>query len=447
MGNFDFIFTLFIFFGSLFLFFFDKIEKTLIALWWAILLIVFWILSPAEAFKSIDHETLILLFWLMLVVWIAVNSGLFSYVNMVIAKKSNWSPKVIYFLFIALITFASFVLNNATVVLLTVPIAIALAKWLWLDWKLLVILLAVFSNIWWTLTLIWDPPNTLIWVQAKIPFMDFIYNLWFPILLMSIMIIGYLLYFYKDKFKTINDDLTKTFISKLIIERISYKYLDKKMDKYVAWIAIFIILITVILLAFSEQLKSIIPEWFEIWLIWFIWLLAWIVWSIFVGKRVHFLHIMKEVEWDSLLFFTWLFIQVWALAKVGFLAIIIEQISKFSDNLPLLLMVIVWWIGLASTIINNIPFVAMMIPVILGLQDKMQWVPHVDLLWWALALWACLWWNGTIIGSASWIIACDLAKKQWLNISFWEFARIWMPITIISLIASSIYLLWVYYFF
>ncbi len=447
MLNFDFIFTLFIFFWSLFLFFFEKIEKTLIALWWALLLVVFWVLSPVEAFKSIDHETLILLFWLMLVVWVAVNSWLFSYVNMIIAKKSNWSPKVIYFLFIALITIASFVLNNATVVLLTIPIAIALAKWLWLDWKLLVILLAIFSNIWWTLTLIWDPPNTLIWVQAKIPFMDFIYNLWFPILLMSVMIIWYLLVFYKEKFKTINDDLTKTFISKLIIERISYKYLDKKMDKYVAIIAVLIIAITVIILAFSEQIKWIIPEWYETWLIWFIWLVAWILWAILVAKKVHFLHIMKEVEWDSLLFFTWLFVQVWALAKVWFLAIIIEQISKFSDNLPLLLMVIVWWIGLASTVINNIPFVAMMIPVILWLQDKMQWVPHVDLLWWALALWACLWGNGTIIGSASWIIACDLAKKQWLNITFWEFAKIWMPITIISLFASSIYLLWVYYFF
>ncbi|MDD2870705.1 MAG: SLC13 family permease [Candidatus Gracilibacteria bacterium] len=447
MLSFDFIFTLIVFFGSLVLFFFDKIEKTLIAIGGALLLIIFGIISPLEAAKSIDYETLILLFGLMLVVGIAVYSGIFSYVNMMIAKKSNGSPKIIFFLFIALITTASFVLNNATVVLLTVPIAIALAKGLSLDGKLLVILLAIFSNIGGTLTLIGDPPNTLIGVQAKIPFMDFVYNLWFPILLMSIMIIAYLLFFYKEKFKTIKNDLTKTFISKLIIERIIYKYADKKMDKYLAIVTVVIVVLTVALLAFEEQIKSLNPSALEVGLIGFIGLFAGIFGSILVSKKVHFLHIMKEVEWDSLLFFAGLFVQVGALEKVGFLEIIVHQISSFSDNLPLLLMVIVWGIGLASTVINNIPFVAMMIPVIIGLQDKMQGVPHIDLLWWALALGSCLGGNGTIIGSASGIIACDLAKKQGLKISFKEFAKVGMPITIISLFASSIYLLGVYYFF
>jgi Na+/H+ antiporter NhaD/arsenite permease-like protein len=113
-----------------------------------------------------------------------------------------------------------------------------------------------------------------------------------------------------------------------------------------------------------------------------------------------------------------------------------------------LLVVIVWGIGLASTVINNIPFVALMIPVIMDLQKNMSWVYTHDqlyLLWWALALGACLWWNGTIIWSASWVIACDIAKKQWMPISFVEFAKIWMPITLISLFVSSVYLLVAYY--
>jgi len=118
--------------------------------------------------------------------------------------------------------------------------------------------------------------------------------------------------------------------------------------------------------------------------------------------------------------------------------------------LPLLLVVIVWWIGIASTVINNIPFVAMMIPVIVELQAKMVLIPginpaDVDLLWWALALGACLGWNATIIGTASGVIAVELAKKRWINISFLEFFKVWMPITIISLIVSTAYLLGVYY--
>lgn len=178
----------------------------------------------------------------------------------------------------------------------------------------------------------------------------------------------------------------------------------------------------------------------------FMWIAIWVTASILVGKKVSFHRIMKEVERDSLLFLSALFIQVAALQKVWFLDIITEQILKFSDNLPLLLVVIVWWIGLASTLINTIPFVAMMIPIIMEVQQKMAGMEHVDLLWRALALWACLWWNGTIIASASWVIAVDLAKKQWINISFMDFFKVWMPITIISLFISSVYLLGVYYF-
>lgn len=452
--NFHFIVALTVFVGSLVMFFFDKIDKTLVSLGWAMILILTGVLSPLDAAKSIDIETLVLLFWLMLVVWIAFHSWLFAYINMQIAKKSNWSPKVIFFLFIALITTASFVLNNATVVLLTVPIAIALARWLSLDGKLLVVLLAAFSNIWWTLTLIGDPPNTLIWVKANLPFMDFIYNMWIPLAIMTALIIGYLLVVYKKAFTWIKNDLTKTFISKLIIERISYKYADKKMDKYVAWVAVLIVIITVILLVVQPQISELATNltWlsFEFWMFGFIWVFAWILGSLLVTKKVNFLHIMKEVEWDTLIFFAWLFVQVWALEKVWFLHMITEQIWLIT-SLPLLIVVIVWWIWLASTVINNIPFVALMIPVIMDLQKSttLLWVYTPDqlyLLWWALALWACLGWNWTIIWSASWVIACDIAKKQWMPISFAEFAKIWMPITIISLFVSSAYLLVALYF-
>lgn len=438
-----FIIALSVFLWSLTLFFFDKIDKTLVALWSIVILIVTGVLTPIEAAKWIDVETLLLLFWLMLVVWVAAASNFFSYLNMKIAQISNWSPRRIFLLFILLITLASTILNNATLVLLIIPIAIAIARWLALDAKLLVILLAIFSNIWWTLTLIWDPPNTLIWVQAWLPFMDFIYNLSIPIFVMSIAIIAYVFIVYKKSLPSIKKDLTKTFISSLIIKRVVYKYIQNKMDVYVAMVAIFFVILTVALLIAVPFLEEI--SWIKWWLIAFIWIAVWITASIMVAKKVTFHHVMKEVEWDSLLFFAWLFIQVKALEEVWFLAMITQAISSFSDNLPLLIVVIVWWIWLASTVINNIPFVAMMIPIIMDIQSKMVWVPHVDLLWWALALWACLWWNWTIIWSASWVIACDLAKKQWINIWFMEFAKVWMPITIISLAVSTVYLLGVYY--
>lgn len=443
--DFEFAIALAVFVGSLVLFLFEKIDKTLVALWSVLILVLAWVLTPIEAAKGIDLEIMLFFFWLMLVVWIATASGFFGYLNMFLANKSWWDAKKIFLLLIMMITLVSTIFpNNATLVLLIVPIAIAIARWLSLDAKLLVILLAIFSNIWGTLTLIWDPPNTLIWVQAGLSFMSFIENLWIPITVMTAVILAYVMYVYRKSFPEVKGNLTQVFTNTMIIKRISYKYSENKMNKYVTWVTIFFILLTVVLLILQPQISELTG--IHHGMIAFMWIAIWVTASILVGKKVSFHRIMKEVERDSLLFLSALFIQVAALQKVWFLDIITEQILKFSDNLPLLLVVIVWWIGLASTLINTIPFVAMMIPIIMEVQQKMAGMEHVDLLWRALALWACLWWNGTIIASASWVIAVDLAKKQWINISFMDFFKVWMPITIISLFISSVYLLGVYYF-
>ncbi len=443
--TFEFAIAIMVFVGSLILFLFEKIDKTLVALWSVLILVLTWILTPIEAAKGIDLEIMLFFFWLMLVVGIATASGFFSYLNMFLAQKSWGDAKKIFLLLIIMITLVSTIFpNNATLVLLIIPIAIAIARWLSLDAKLLVILLAIFSNIWGTLTLIWDPPNTLIWVQAGLSFMSFIENLWIPITTMTIIILAYVLIVYKKSFPEVKDNLTKVFTSTMIIKRISYKYSENKMNKYVTWVTIFFILLTVVLLILQPKISEMTG--IHHGMIAFMWIAIWVTASILVGKQVSFHRIMKEVEWDSLLFLSALFIQVAALQKVWFLDMITEQILKFSDNLPLLLVVIVWWIGLASTLINTIPFVAMMIPIIMEVQQKMAGMEHVDLLWWALALWACLWGNGTIIASASGVIAVDLAKKQWINISFMDFFKVGMPITIISLFISSMYLLGVYYF-
>lgn len=443
--SFEFAIALAVFVGSLILFLFERIDKTLVALWSVLILVLAGVLTPIEAAKGIDLEIMLFFFWLMLVVWIATASGFFSYLNMFLANKSWWDAKKIFLLLIIMITLVSTIFpNNATLVLLIVPIAIAIARGLSLDAKLLVILLAIFSNIWGTLTLIWDPPNTLIWVQAGLSFMSFIENLWIPISVMIVVILAYVMYVYRNSFPEVKGNLTQVFTNTMIIKRISYKYSENKMNKYVTGVTIFFILLTVVLLILQPKISEF--TWIHHGMIAFMWIAIWVTASIFVGKKVTFHRILKEVEWDSLLFLSALFIQVAALQKVWFLEIITEQILKFSDNLPLLIVVIVWWIGLASTLINTIPFVAMMIPIIMEVQQKMAGMEHVDLLWRALALWACLWGNGTIIASASWVIAVDLAKKQWINISFMDFFKVGMPITIISLFISSVYLLWVYYF-
>jgi Na+/H+ antiporter NhaD/arsenite permease-like protein len=416
---------------SLLLLIFDWVDKTIVALVGALVLILTGVLDWEGAINSIDFETLALLLGLMLTVILAQHSGIFSWMSTKIAQKSKGNPLMVFILFTALTFFASTILNNATVVLLVIPIAIALANGLGLNSKLLVIILAIFSNIGGTLTLIGDPPNTLIGVKAGLSFNDFLINLSIPVFAMSIVVLLYLVITDWKSLRPNSNDLTKVFSTNLTIKRISYQFANISLDRYTILSTLLIIALTVV----SFMIQPILG-----YSVGLLGMLSGVTLSLILFKKISFLETLKEVEWDSLLFFTALFIQVGALQEVGFLSLIADSIANFGGSYTALLLIILWGIGLASTIINNIPFVALMIPVIFELQETISPTNDLSLLWWALALGACLGGNGTIIGSSSGILAIDIAKKNGLKISFLEFAKVGMPITILTLIVSSIYL-------
>ena len=355
------IFAVGVFVVCVILLFIERIDNTMIALAGALLLIVTGIITWDEAIDSIDFETLALLLGLMFTVAITQHSGIFSWLNSKIATISGGDPIKIFLLLIALTAIASTFLNNVTVVILMIPIAIALAKNLGMDSKLLVIALAIFSNIGGTLTLIGDPPNTLIGVQAQLSFMDFVQNLWLPVLVMSIVSVGYMMYVYRNSFQSISGNLSQLFVSILAVRRVVYQFEHKGVHPYVVITSVIVILLTII--------GFIIQPWIGV-SVGVIGLASGILLSILTMKYVPFRAVIQEVEWDSLLFFAALFVQVGALEKVGFLEIITENIAMFADNYALLLLMIIWVIGLSSTVINNIPFVALMIPVILNCKRK-----------------------------------------------------------------------------
>lgn len=427
-----------VFLVSIIFLIFDRIDKTIVASIGAILLIVGGVLNFEEALHFIDWETLILLIGLMITVVVAEHSGIFAWLSTKIAQQSKGSPLAIFILFTALTFFASTILNNATVVLLVVPIALALSKGLGLNSKLLVITIAIFSNIGGTLTLIGDPPNTLIGVRVGLSFNDFLANLAVPVFAMAGLIVGYLVAVNKKYFKPIKDKLFDLFVSNLIIERIDYKFAAKKLDYYFIGATCTVIFLTVVAFMFSQQIGVSVGV---------LGITSGILLGLLVGKRVDYVKVIKEIEWDSILFFAALFVQVGALQKVGFLDMIANYIAGFSGNFVVLMMIILWTMGLASSVINNIPFVALMIPVIMSLQEKMTGQAHLDLLWWALALGACLGGNFTVIGSSSGILAVDAAKKLGVKVSFLDFMKVGVPVSLISLIVSSVYLIVRFYYF
>ncbi len=427
----DYILALSIFFLSILLFFFEKVEKTLVASLGALLLIVFGVVSWEEAIHSINFEILALLIGLMLVVGVAHHSGLFSLVNSKIATISKGNPIMVFILFTLFTFFASMILDNVTVVLLVTPVALSLAIGLGLNTKLLIIMLTLFSNIGGALTLIGDPPNTLIGLEAEIPFMDFITNLFIPIFSIAILSVIYFAITNWESVKPVHHNLTKTMINLLVIEKIKFNLPNKDLTK-LSIIIFSVIFLTILGFILAPQLSLPIG---------LIGLLAGILLCFLTAKDVHFMNVIHEVEWDSILFFAALFIQVGALEKVGFLELLTTYITMFADDYVILLLSILWGIGISSMFINNIPFVALMIPVIINIQNDLAGQPNLDLLWWSLALGSCLGGNGTIIGSSAGVLATNIAKKHGVNISFLEYMKYGVPVAIISLVVSSFYLI------
>jgi len=149
--------------------------------------------------------------------------------------------------------------------------------------------------------------------------------------------------------------------------------------------------------------------------------------------------VLLSVEWPTLFFFMGLFIMVEGLVKVGVITRLAQQALNFTQgNLPLTAVLILWVSAFASAIVDNIPYVAAMIPLLqdIGAMSGMQ----MDPLWWALALGACLGGNGTLIGASANVVVAGIAERQGYKITFWGFTKYGLPLMIISVLVANVYL-------
>ncbi|MCQ2560054.1 MAG: sodium:proton antiporter, partial [Clostridia bacterium] len=153
-------------------------------------------------------------------------------------------------------------------------------------------------------------------------------------------------------------------------------------------------------------------------------------------------HALQAVEWTVIFFFVGLFILIGALEHLGVIGLLAEQVLELTGGEPVTAgMLILWSSAIASAFIDNIPFVATMIPLIkdMGMGD-------VNLLWWALSLGACLGGNGTIIGASANVVVVSMAEKRGYSITFGRFLKLAFPLMLLSIVISTGYLLLWYYF-
>ncbi|SEO53716.1 ArsB/NhaD family transporter [Paenibacillus sp. OV219] len=399
----------------------EKVHRTIVAMIGGLLMVALGIVDQETAIHHIDFNTLGLLIGMMIIVSITADTGLFRFIAVWAAKKSKGKPVRILISLLIITAVCSAFLDNVTTVLLMVPVTLSITRQLRISPIPFLITQIMASNIGGTATLIGDPPNIMIGSAAKeLTFLAFIMNLApIAIIILAINIPIFILLFRKQMI--VKPELTKVIMEMDAKELITeHKLLYKCLS---------VLLLTMLgfFLHQALHLESATVALSGAFLL-----------LLLTGE-----HRMEEaftkVEWATIFFFVGLFVLVSGLVETGVIARLAEQAIELTDgNLVATSMLILWLSAIASAFLDNIPFVATMIPMIQDMGN--MGVSNLEPLWWSLALGACLGGNGTLIGASANLIVAQLSSKEGYPIKFMAYFKYGFPLMLLSIAISSVYL-------
>lgn len=397
----------------------EKVNSAAAALAGAMALVVTGVMSAHKALSYIDFNTIGLLVGMMVLVAIIRQSGLFEYVAIKAAKMVHGDPWKIMIAFILLTAVLSGILDNVTTVLLVGPMTIAIAKMLEINPVPFLMTQILASNVGGTATLIGDPPNIMIGSAANLSFVDFLKNTGVAVILVIVFMIVMMRFVYKKEIEVEGLDTSK----------IMNLDPDKSItDKPLLIKGVVVIVLVILGFILHDQIgmeTSVIA------------LTAAAVMLLIGGVNVD--NAIQDVEWTTIAFFMALFVVVGGLTETGVIKQVAAVIIERTAGHPVMMMLILLWASaLLSSFLNNIPFIATLIPLVLALKaDGMDAEP----LWWAISLGACLGGNGTMIGASANVVLSDISTKHGYPITFKSYLRVGMPFMLGSVFISMVFLL------
>lgn len=400
----------------------EKIHRTVAAMLGALLMIVSGILSQDTALHHIDFNTLGLLVGMMVLVGVTSHTGLFDYVAIKAARMAKAEPRRIL-VYLGLITavFSGF-LDNVTTVLLMVPVTFSITQKLHINPMPFLLTQIIASNIGGTATLIGDPPNIMIGSAVKeLTFMAFIENL-APIAIFNLLIVIFLVeVIYRKGLKT-TPELQAELMR--LDERKALK------DRRLLSRALFVLAL-VILGFFTHSVTHIESS--------LIALTGGFLLLLLAGGSHHLVEkTMKSVEWATIFFFIGLFIAVGGLIETGIInSLAARAVAVTGGDVTSTSLMVLWLSALVSSVLDNIPFVATMIPLIQNMGA--MGVSNLEPVWWSLALGACLGGNGTLVGASANLIVAGLAAERGVKITFIQYFKIGFPIMLLTIVLSTVY--------
>ena len=399
---------------------FEWVHRTKVALVGAGLMVVVGVIDETKAIEAVDWSTLGLLTGMMIIVGLTERTGVFTFLALRVAQLSRGRPVRLVFLLAGVTGLLSAFLDNLTAILLIVPITLLLADLLGVSAIPLVIVEIIASNIGGTATLIGDPPNIMIGTHVReLTFLDFIVHLG-PVALVTLVVVTALLYLLFRKQLVVADERTAA-IAQLDPAR------DRRERPYVK--RSLAILVGTIVPFFLHSTLHLEPS--------VVALAGATVLLLVAADDVE--DALERVEWSTIFFFVGLFVMVGGLEERGVIGSVADALADATGGSSTgEALVILWGAASGSALVDNIPFTAAMIPVV----DELQVGRDVeDANWWALALGACFGGNATMIAAAANVAAAGVLERGGQPVSFARFLAIGLPVTAVSLLIATGYLL------
>lgn len=408
----------------------DRVNKTLVALAGAAIIACLPIVRSDDLFYSretgIDWDVIFLLLGMMIIVSVLRQTGVFEYVAIWAAKRANGSPLRIMILLVAVTAVASALLDNVTTVLLIAPVTLLVCDRLAINPAPFLMAEVFASNIGGAATLVGDPPNIIIASRGGLTFNAFLVHLAPIVLIVLVVFVVLLPRLFPGSFGV---DAARVADVMALQESEAIRDRALLVKCGVVLMAVFGAFIGHAVLHTEPATVALLGAG-----------------ALVLLSRLQRSEYLANVEWETLLFFAGLFVMVGALVKTGVVSALARAATGITGGNALLTALGILGVSApVSGVIDNIPYVATMTPIVAELGAAIPDQPHPDVLWWALALGADFGGNLTAVGASANVVMLGLARRAGSPISFWEFTRKGIVVTTVSVALAALYL-WVRYF-
>ncbi|MEN3533952.1 ArsB/NhaD family transporter [Microbispora sp. ZYX-F-249] len=405
----------------------EKVHRVKAALGGAAIMLLIHATAAGSAFFSqesgVDWNVVFLLLGMMIIVGVLRQTGVFEYLAIWAAKRARGRPFRLMVLLLVITALASALLDNVTTVLLIAPVTFLVCERLALPVAPFLIAEAMASNIGGTATLVGDPPNIIIASRAGLTFNDFLVHLAPLVIVLTAVFIGLCRLLFRKAFRYDPERAAE------IMQLDERAAIQDKVMLVQSLSVLGVVIAAFVLHPVLHYEPSVVA------------LLG--AGLLVLVTKITTDDALREVEWPTLVFFAGLFVMVGALVETGVITQVSQAAAEATAGRPgVTTMVLLWASAGLSAIVDNIPYVATMSPIV---ADLAQHVPgDHNVLWWALALGADLGGNATAVGASANVVILGIAERNGARISFWQFTKYGLVVTVVT-VALCVPYLWLRY--